>query len=146
LEKATSTYSQKIILERERTGMESAHDEISELICDLQKAAITSNQSLRRVALEPSDHFFLPSSAGYHDSRESSTPQDEQKDKLIYLPSPPRINAHSVLGQFLFDVCVPKNIEGWDVKSAGTLNGRPLGSARRQSPFGGFRCIRRSRL
>ncbi|KAF7810912.1 Alpha/Beta hydrolase fold [Senna tora] len=146
LEKATSIFSQKTIFERERTGMESMPDEISELICDLQKAAIDSNQSLRRVALGPSDHFFLPSSAGYHDGRDSGTPSDEPKEQSVCLPSPPSINAHSVLGQFLFDVCVPKNIEGWDVKSCGTLNSRPFGSARRHSTFGGLKSIRRSKL
>ncbi|KAI9127917.1 hypothetical protein K1719_000910 [Acacia pycnantha] len=145
LEKATSVYSHKMI-EMERTGMESMHDEISELICDLQKAAINSNRSLRRVASEPSDHFFLPSSAAYHDGRDSGTPQEEQKEKSICLPSPPSINAHSVLGQFLFDVCVPKNIEEWDVKSSGTVNGRPFASARGHPPFGSAKCIRRSKL
>lgn len=42
--------------------MEGMHDEISELICDLQKAAVNSNESLRRVAVEPTDQFFFPSS------------------------------------------------------------------------------------
>ncbi|KAI4298446.1 hypothetical protein L6164_032003 [Bauhinia variegata] len=146
LEKASSIYSQKMILEQEKSVMEGMQDEISELICDLQNAAINSNESFTRVAVGPSDHFFLPSSAGQHDGRDSGTPQDEQKEKPISLPSPPRISPHSVLGQFLFDVCVPKNVEGWDVKSSGTLNGRPFASAPRHSPFGGTKCIRRSKL
>ncbi|KAK7319852.1 hypothetical protein RJT34_04580 [Clitoria ternatea] len=145
LEKAASIYSQKMMLERERTGIDGTQDEISELICDLQKVAIHSNKSFRRVAVGPSDHFFLPSSAGHHSDRESATPpQDEQKEKPVCLPSFPSISAHSVLGQFLFDVCVPKNVEGWDVKFSGNLNGRPCSSAPRQSPFRGIK--RRSRL
>ncbi|QHN82377.1 hypothetical protein HN51_059007 [Arachis hypogaea] len=145
-EKAASIYSQKLILERERTHMEGSQDEISELICDLQKVAINSNKSLRRVAVGPSDHFFMPSAAGHYNDRDSGTVQDEQKEKPVFLPSSPCISAHSVLGQFLFDVCVPKNVEGWDVKFSGTPNGRLCSSAPRHSPFSGIKRIRRSRL
>ena len=145
LDKAVSVFSQRIRILGERTGTEGMHDEISELIWDLQKVAVDSNQSLRRVALGPSDHFFLPSSAEYHNDRDSSL-QDEQKERAIYLPNPPSINAHSVLGQILFDVCVPKNVEGWDIKFGGTVNGQPFASARRHSLFNGIKCNRRSRL
>nr|KYP76344.1 hypothetical protein KK1_020581 [Cajanus cajan] len=143
LEKATTIYSQKVMLERERTGIDGTHDEISELICDLQKVAINSNKSLRRVAVGPTDHFFLPR---HYSDRESVTPQDEQKEKPVSLPSLPSISAHSVLGQFLFDVCVPKNVEGWDVKFSGNLNGRSCASAPRHSPFRGTKRIGRSKL
>lgn len=146
LDKAVSVYSQRIQILGERTCAEGMHDEISELICDLQKVAVNSNQSLRRVALGPSDHFFLPSSVEDHNGRDSSSLQDEQKERSIYLPNPPSLNAHSVLGQILFDVCVPKNVEGWDIKFGGSLNGQPFASARRFSPFHGIKCNRRSRL
>lgn len=144
LEKASSVYSHKIPqLKGEIRGMES--DEMSELICDLQNAAVNSNQSLRRVAVGPSDHFFLPSSAESQDGREHPSSPD-QKERTSPLSNPPGISAHSVLGQFLFDVCVPKNVEGWDIKFHGSLNGQPLASARRHSPFPGTKFIRRSRL
>ncbi|XVE66866.1 hypothetical protein DITRI_Ditri08aG0114500 [Diplodiscus trichospermus] len=143
LEKATSVYSLKIRKLGERNGV---HDEISELICGLQKAAVNSNQSLSRVALGPSDHFFLPSSAENHNSRESGSLQDEQRERPLSLPVPPSINAHSVLGQILFDACVPKNIEGWDIRFSGSVNGQPFATARRHSPFLGIKCNRRSRL
>jgi hypothetical protein len=146
LDKAVSVYSQRIQILGERTCAEGMHDEISESICDLQKVAVNSNQSLRRVALGPSDHFFLPSSVEDHNGRDSSSLQDEQKERSIYLPNPPSLNAHSVLGQILFDVCVPKNVEGWDIKFGGSLNGQPFASARRFSPFHGIKCNRRSRL
>lgn len=148
LDKAASVFSQKIRLLGERSSMEGMHDEISDLICDLQEAAVNSNQSLRRVAQGPSDHFFLPSSAEYHSNRDSATLQDEQKERSIYLPnsSSTSINANSVLGQILFDVCVPKNVEGWDIKFGGSLNGQPFASARRNSPFHSIKCIRRSKL
>lgn len=147
LEKAGLVFSQKMRqLEDERTCMEGTHDEMSELICDLQKAAVNSNQSLRRVAVGPSDHFYLPSSAKQQNGRDSEQSPDELKDKPVHLPSPPSINAHSVLGQLLFDACVPKNVEGWDIKFCGSLNGQPFASARKNSPFHSIKNIRRSRL
>ncbi|KAL5541109.1 hypothetical protein UlMin_043395 [Ulmus minor] len=147
LEKATLVFSQKMRqLEDARACMEGTHDEISELIWDLQKAADNSNQSFRRVARGPCDHFYLPSSAEYQDGRNSESLQDERKENPVQLPSPPRISAHSVLGQLLFDACVPKNVEGWDIKFCGSLNGNPFTSARKHSPFHGIKNIRRSRL
>ena len=147
LDKAPSVYYRRILQLREGIGLDGMHDEMSELICDLQKAAVNSHQSLRRVAVEPGDHFFVPSSAEYYNSRESGPLQDETKERSIYLPNPPSISAHSVLGQILFDACVPKNVEGWDIRFSGTLNGQPIASAhRRHSPFHGIKLTRRSRL
>ncbi|XP_022746437.1 uncharacterized protein LOC111296412 [Durio zibethinus] len=143
LEKATSVYYNRIQKLGESNGM---HDEISELICGLQKAAVNSNQSLRRVALGPSDHFFLPSSAEYHNNRESGSLQDEQRERPFSLPVPQSINAHGVLGQILFDACVPKNIEGWDIRFSDSVKGEPYSSARRHSRFLGIKCKHRSRL
>ncbi|KAF5745635.1 hypothetical protein HS088_TW07G01227 [Tripterygium wilfordii] len=143
LEKASSVYLQRI--RQLGDGMEAGQDEISELVHDLQKAAVNSNQSLRRVAVGPGDHFFMPSSSEYHNGGESSSLQDEQKEKPV-LPSTPSISAHTVLGQILFDACVPKNVEGWDIRFSGSLNGQPIASARRRSPFHGIRSNRRSRL
>lgn len=145
LEKATLIYSQRIRQLGERSGIEGMHDEISELICDLQNVAVNSNQSLRRVAVGPTDHFFLPSSTEHHNGQEIGSLQDERNARSVYLPTP-SISAHSVLGQFLFDVCVPKNVEGWDVRFSGSVNGQPFASARRHSPFHKIRCNRRSRL
>lgn len=126
--------------------MEGMDDEISDIICDLQNAAISSTQSLRRVALEPSDHFFLPSSKEYQGYGDSRSSQEERKEKSPSC-SNPRISAHSVLGQILFDACVPKNIEeGWDIKFSGSLNGQPYASARIRSPLNAIKFMRRSRL
>ncbi|KAH1098983.1 hypothetical protein J1N35_015904 [Gossypium stocksii] len=142
LEKATSVYSHRIKKLGETNGM---HDEISELIFNLQKATVNSNQSLRRVAIGPSDHFFLPSSAECHNGRETNSKQDEQRERPFSLPVPPTINAHSVLGQILFDACVPKNIEGWDIRFSGCVKGQPF-SSDRESFFLGIKSSRRSRL
>ncbi|KAE8661537.1 hypothetical protein F3Y22_tig00113725pilonHSYRG00901 [Hibiscus syriacus] len=140
LEKATSIFFRRIQKLGDRNGMT---DEISELVFDLQEAAVNSNRSFRRVALGPSDHFFLPSSAGYHHNKESESVQDEQRESLISIPAPPSISAHGVLGQILFDACVPKNIEGWDIRFSGPVKGV---SSRRHSLFPGIKCNRRSRL
>lgn len=144
LEKAAFIYVRRIQrLDRERMGLEGACNKISESVNNLRKAAESSNQSLRRVAMGPSDHFFLPSSLEYHESKGVSSLQDEQKERLIHLQNPPRINAHGVLGKILFDVCVPKNIEDWDIRPAGSLDRQIIRSSR---PFNPIKCIRRSRL
>ncbi|XP_059647772.1 uncharacterized protein LOC132294067 [Cornus florida] len=138
LEQAVSVYSQKIKQLGERAGMEGMHDdEIAELICNLQNVAGNSNQSFRRVARGPDDHFFLPSSSDYNHGGEIVPSQGEQKERTVNLANPPSINAHSILGQILFDACVPKNIEGWDIKFSG---------GRKHSTLKAIKCIRRSRL
>ncbi|KAG2298135.1 hypothetical protein Bca4012_009341 [Brassica carinata] len=147
LEKAISVHLQKLrqLGERART-----HDEISELICDLQKVAVNSNQSLKRVATGPSDHFFLPSSAPYQsNNNDPSSSQEDQRERSSFRPlQPTNINAHSVLGQFLFDSCVPKNIEGWDIRFGGCLNGQPYAtsSSRKKSNLGFKKRFLRSKL
>lgn len=132
--------------------MQSAQDEIfdNEPMSSLRKAAGGSN-GFRGVTLASSDHFFTPGSMEYDGGRDVGPMQDERKEGLIHLPNPPTptMNAHGVLGQILFDVCVPKTVEDWDIKSSsGSLNGnrRSLASRRRHAPFNPIKCIRRSRL
>lgn len=143
LNKASVIYSQRMQqLSRERPSVESSCDKISLL----HKAEVSSNQSLRRVVIDPNDRFSLPSSEEHDEIKDMGPVQDNQKDKLIHLQDQPSISAHSVLGQILFDVCVPKNIEDWDIKSVGSLPRHTFGSSRRHSPFNPMKCIRRSRL
>ncbi|KAK6135680.1 hypothetical protein DH2020_030583 [Rehmannia glutinosa] len=143
LEQAISIFTEKIQKLGEKSCIDDMHDEIS-LICDLQNAAVDSNQSFRRVAVGPNDHFFLPSSSEHANSREIGSIQQERKERLPHRSSPPCMSANSVLGQTLFDVCVPKNVEGWDIKFSGSLNGEPFASVRKRSLFGGIK--HRSRL
>ncbi|KAL0365419.1 UNVERIFIED_CONTAM: hypothetical protein Sangu_0639500 [Sesamum angustifolium] len=143
LEQAVSIFSEKIQKLAKKSHMDDMHDEISELICDLQNAAVDSNQSFRRVAVGPNDHFFLPSSSEYQDRKEFGSVPEDSKERSPHRPSP-CMSANSVLGQILFDVCVPKNVEGWDIKFSGSFNGEPFASVRRRSPFGGIK--HRSRL
>ncbi|XP_042007110.1 uncharacterized protein LOC121755790 [Salvia splendens] len=141
LEQAVSIFSAKLQKLGERSHMD---DGISDLIYDLQNAAVDSNQSFRRVALRPNDHFFLPSSSGYQNSREFGSTAQEPRDRLPHRSSPPCLSANSVLGQALFDACVPKNVGGWDIKFSGSLNGEPFASVRRRSPLRNMK--HRSRL
>lgn len=145
LDHSVSVFNQKLQALGERSGMEGMHDKICELICDLQNAAVDSNQSLRRVAISPNDHFFLPSSAEYQTTKESGSLQDIQKErKTVHLASPPSLSPHSVLGQVLFDACVPKNVEGWDIKFE---NRQPFAaSARKRPSLNALKRMRRSRL
>ncbi|KAL3514496.1 hypothetical protein ACH5RR_027213 [Cinchona calisaya] len=147
LVKAAVSYSKQIRqLEGEKMGLEGTHDEISEPFGNLRKAAASSQQSFQRIALELNDHFFMPSSVEYHEGRHVGSVQDERKERYIPLSSPPSMNAHGVLGQVLFDVCVPKNVENWDVRLPTSSTRLSFASARRHSPFNPMKCIRRSRL
>ncbi|KAK3231432.1 hypothetical protein Dsin_003313 [Dipteronia sinensis] len=146
LGKSAAVYSQRIQrLEGERMGLEGTNDEIHP-IDGMRKAAASPTHSFRGTPLVPSDHFFMPSSLEYYDGRDVGSVQDQHKEELIHLHTPPTISAHGVLGQILFDVCVPKNVEGWDIRSSDSLNGRSYMSTRRHSPFNPIKCIRRSRL
>lgn len=122
----------------ETMGMAGPSNRICESVCCLHKAAVCSNESLRRVAIDPKDHFFLPSSTEYHETKDGGSLANEQRGGSFQMRNPPTVNADGVLGQILFDVCVPKNIEGWDIK--------PVASSRRRGPFNPIKCLRRSRL
>ncbi|CAD5180710.1 unnamed protein product [Musa acuminata subsp. malaccensis] len=136
--KAAMIYAQRRL---QSQGLEGPS--ISESVCNLHKAAASSSESLRRVATDPSDHFFLPSSMECEDKKDTNL----QKGELFHTQNMPSINAHGVLGQILFDICVPKNIEGWDIKPSTSLNGRQtFAVARRHGLFYPMKCIRRSRL
>ncbi|XVF64018.1 hypothetical protein PTKIN_Ptkin09bG0133800 [Pterospermum kingtungense] len=147
LGKAAALYSRRVQqLESERMGSAGAHDEISEPTSNISRTALSPNQSFQGTPVVQSDHFFLPSSIEYHEDRDFGSVQDEQKEGLIRLPHPPSINVHGVLGQILFDVCVPENVEDWDMKSLASSSRRIYTSQRRNSHFNPIKYIRRSRL
>ncbi|XP_052203226.1 uncharacterized protein LOC127808693 isoform X2 [Diospyros lotus] len=152
LGKAAVIYSHRIRqLEGEGMGFEGTQNEITEPFFKLKRAATNSNK-IQRVALEVNDPFLAPSSQEYHEDRAIGSVQDENKEGLIHMPSSPGINAHGVLGQILFDVCVPKNVEDWDIRSSPSLKGPPFGASRWHFPpnpikcRNAIKCIRRSRL
>uniref|UniRef100_A0A803NNI2 RNase H type-1 domain-containing protein n=1 Tax=Cannabis sativa TaxID=3483 RepID=A0A803NNI2_CANSA len=115
LRKSAGIYSQRIKrLEGEKLGnVEVTHDETVEPIPTLTKTAASSN-SFQGISLAAGDNLYLPSSVEYYEGRDVGSMQDEHRQEgLIHLPNPPTsINVHGVLGQILFDVCVPNNIEG----------------------------------
>lgn len=144
LQKASTLYSQRT----NKRGEEGSHDEISEPLGDLRKTAATSNDIFKRFSVETAGPSVVPSSFEYHEGKAVGSIQDEPKTGLIHLPTPPRINANGVLGQILFDVCVPQNIEEWDVgQSSTSIIRSPFPSTRRHGMhFNPIKCIRRSRL
>ncbi|XP_051150961.1 uncharacterized protein LOC127265271 [Andrographis paniculata] len=149
LRKASNVYSQRIRqLEGEKMGVEGStrDDEISDPFGSLKKAVAKSDQSFQRIALDLNDHFLVPSSVDYHEDRAVGSIQDEHRERYIPISSPPKINAHGVLGQFLFEACVPKNVEDWDLSLSHSLRRGPFASNRRNSHFNPIKCILRSRL
>ncbi|CAN6478489.1 unnamed protein product [Victoria cruziana] len=116
----------------------------------LVKSAFVYSQRNRHphggTSVGPSDHFFLPSSMEFLDAKGLGPEQDEHRENVSPLPNPPSINPHGVLGKILFDVCVPKNIEGWDVKHMDLLPRRVFSSANANAHFNPLKCIRRSKL
>lgn len=146
LGKAAAVHSRRFKrVDVERLGAEARDDEIIEPLNNLRKAAAGSN-GYKGTSLALGDQSLLPSSMEYYEGRDVGTLQDGCREGVIHLPNPPSINAHGVLGQILFDVCVPKNVEGWDIGLSDSLKGRPFTSSRRHTHFNPIKCIRRSRL
>ncbi|XP_028802942.1 uncharacterized protein LOC114758088 [Neltuma alba] len=137
LGKAAAIYiSRKRPTGDEGLGKKGTGDEISYPISNFRKAAMTST-SFQGFAVASDD--LLSGSMNYYEGKGVGSVSDERKESLIHLPSRPGINAYGVLGQALFDICVPKNVEDWDIKS----NSR---NTRRHGSFNPIKCIRRSRL
>ncbi|GAB4839373.1 hypothetical protein Ancab_028898 [Ancistrocladus abbreviatus] len=145
LRKASALYSQRIQQHvGKKIGLQREQNKIFEPLGHLRKEAASSNDSFRKFSSELEDHFFAPSSVECDKDRASV--QGEHKEGLMHVPSPPNINAHGVLGQILFDVCVPKNVEGWDMMPSSSSSGFLLPPTRRHVHFNPIKCIRRSRL
>ncbi|CAM8998615.1 unnamed protein product [Rhodiola kirilowii] len=141
LTNAAMVYSQRIQrLEAEKISSDgSSHGKMSESLFNLRRSAMDSTTSFQNITLSSSNQLHLPNSMEYYIGGGASV-HDGQKEGLIHLPSTPSINANGILGQILFDVCIPKDIEGWDMRPTSSL------SARRHSAFNPIKCIRRSRL
>ncbi|TVU12083.1 hypothetical protein EJB05_45710 [Eragrostis curvula] len=143
MEKALVTFCHRSQLNDKIATGEQEY-KIAHSVCSLHNAAASSNESLRRVANSPSDHFFLPSSKDHNESRDPDSLIEEQRRHISH---PPYMEPQGVLGQILFDVCVPTNVEGWDIKQTVSPNGRPsLTSSRQLGPFNPIKYFRRSRL
>ncbi|KAH7654617.1 alpha/beta-Hydrolases protein [Dioscorea alata] len=114
---------------------------------DLGTVAMGSNETLRQVAVSPSDHLSLSGLMGFDDTEMLDQTHHRQKSDSPCRQNSPGSSPNGVLGQILFEACIPKNIEGWDIKPGMSLNKRQtFPSSRRYNPFNPIKCIRRSRL
>ncbi|KAK8705611.1 hypothetical protein V6N13_049209 [Hibiscus sabdariffa] len=136
LGKAAALYSRNIQqFEGERIEPAGAQDDISESISNISKIALSPNKSFQGTLVQ-SDNFLLPSSIEYYEGRDFGSVQDQHKEGLIPLPNPPSINLHGVLGQMLFDACVPKNVEEACSMEEGMLcKGLPANFSKTHSPL-----------
>nr|CAB3492016.1 unnamed protein product [Digitaria exilis] len=137
LMKASALYMSR----REQNGYEvdtSEHRDMPPSTSNHQRTAASSNNRLRRAPIDPTDEFLLPSSMEYHESSERPTPG------LFNMPSVESLSLHGVLGHVLYDVCVPKNVEGWDLKPSASRHTHAV--ANRHGSFNPMKCVRRSRL
>ncbi|OQU83838.1 hypothetical protein SORBI_3005G187200 [Sorghum bicolor] len=141
LKKASVLYMSRRQLNGYDVGT-SEHSDTPPSTSNLPRTAASSVGSrLRRAPIDPTDQFFLPSSMEYHESSEGPQPE------LFNMPSLESLSLHGVLGQVLYDVCVPKNVEGWDLKPSASMNGRHIHTAAsRHGSFNPMKCVRRSRL
>ncbi|GMH04046.1 hypothetical protein Nepgr_005885 [Nepenthes gracilis] len=147
LGKASALYSQRIQqLDGEKMGLDGTHDEILGPLGCMRKAAASSSDGSQRFSVGLGYNSLAPNSLECHEGRGVGSFQEEGKSGLIDLPNPPSINAHGVLGQILFDVCVPEDVEGWDITPSSPSSGLPLCPTRRHAHFNPIRCIRRARL
>ncbi|CAE6221197.1 unnamed protein product [Arabidopsis arenosa] len=141
LSKAASVYLQKTrSLDREAMKETQCDDEITGPIQSLGQSTSGVNRSFNGTPLVTTDHFFVPTTVGYYVGRDGGYVQDEHKQDLIRLSNTQTddsVKPNGVLGQILFDVYIPKNVEDWDIKLSET------GRSRRRP---GKRFIRRSRL
>ncbi|XP_054790117.1 uncharacterized protein LOC129299088 [Prosopis cineraria] len=143
LGKAATIYiSRKRPVEDKRLGIEGAKDGILHPINNFRKAATTST-SFQGFAVASDD--WLSGSMNYYEGKRVGSVPDERKEGLIHLRARPSINAYGVLGQALFDICVPENVEDWDIRS-NSKNARSFAGTRRHGSFNPIKCIWRSRL
>ncbi|CAA0830256.1 Protein of unknown function DUF829- transmembrane 53 [Striga hermonthica] len=149
LGKAADIYSHKIRqLEGEKVGHEGLHDQIPNPFGSLTKATAESSQGFPRSEVNSEGRFFVPFSLEYHEDRVGSVHDEHVEQRYVPLTGPAQINMHGILGHFLFDVCIPKNVEDWDIRASPmTLRRGLFASGRRNSHFNPIiKCIRRSRL
>lgn len=156
LGKASVIYSRRIRRhDKEEIGLDGKRDKVPESLGHLGDAALSSSQTFQqRAALELNDHFFVPNYSQYHGDEVVGSAPDEYRDFYIPLTKPPVINVHGILGQALFDLCVPEDVDDWDIKPPSFLKHSPfdpftahaIQSSDRISPFDPIKCIRRSKL
>ncbi|XP_023772287.1 uncharacterized protein LOC111920956 isoform X1 [Lactuca sativa] len=141
LAKAVSIYSQK----NEQGGGPSNGSTSSEPQHHLREAVSSSNQyhSLHRVALDLNGQFVVPAGlvAEYHEGRDLSSINDAPEERFITRSDLSTINAHGISSKIMFDECVPKYVEDWDLRLSSSFS-----SSSKHSHFNPIKCTQRSRL
>ena len=112
---------------------------------DVRKAASPSS-SFQEPALAPSNHLFFSSMIDGFDYRGIGSKHDEDMEGAMRLSNSPRTVPRGANGQILYDVCVPKNVEDWDIESSSSSNGVLRAHTRRHTSFNPIKLMRRSRL
>lgn len=141
LVKAISIYATRLQqLKSINNSLGPVHIDISEPLSHFRETISSTNQhpNSKRMALDLNDHVIRPCSMEHQHVREEESVQDEIKECLTSRAAMLEVNAYGTLGQTMFDVCVPKNMEDWDLRS--------FASKRTYSCFFSVKCIRRSKL
>ncbi|XP_017243092.1 uncharacterized protein LOC108215211 isoform X2 [Daucus carota subsp. sativus] len=118
LGKAAVLYSKRIRrIDKEKIVLDGKEDDVAPSPGHLENAAMSSSQTIhRRVALELNDHLFVPISSQCHGDEAIDSVHDEYKESYVPITKPPVIKAHGILGQALFGLCVPEDVDDWHIK------------------------------
>nr|XP_043638665.1 uncharacterized protein LOC122609787 [Erigeron canadensis] len=141
LTKAASLYTTRLQqLKSQNNGIQLGHNKIPDPLSHLREAISASDMQpkSKKMALDRKDHLIMSGSMEYDQVREVGSVQDEFKESVIRPSALSTMKAYGILGQILFDVCVPKNVEDWDL--------RPLDSNQKNSHFDAVKCIHISKL
>lgn len=131
LAKAASIYSTRI------QQLKSINNEASEPVHHLEEALVSGSnhhENSKRMARGLNQQLMVPRSMAYDQVREMGSVQDEEDEEGFILGSMMN-SGDGIVGEIMFDVCVPKNVEYWDLRSFG-----------RHSNFNSIKCIRRSKM
>ncbi|KAL9250487.1 hypothetical protein AKJ16_DCAP07548 [Drosera capensis] len=144
LKSAFSVYSQKIQQhERANAVPDRAYDTF---LSPQMEAAACSNDGLRKLSVESDGLFLSSGSLGCHDSSASNSLDSSPKEGLLHLLDAPKVTAHGDLNKILFDIYVPKDIEGSAIISPRRLEATSLPPAKRRVILNPIRSIPRARL
>ncbi|KAK4770533.1 hypothetical protein SAY87_031065 [Trapa incisa] len=149
LGKAASTYSQRhSLVEHENMGFEGVGNTISNPILNPTRAAAPPGHRSDGLTLALSDQFLVPTlvDSYYGCGVDFGSVQDNHQEGVAHMPIGPSINVHGVLGQSLFDVCIPKDVDDWDIKQSYYTGRHSFISTRRHGKFNPVKCVLRSRL
>lgn len=145
LSKAAGVYCQRTRPNEEVTAVDKMNCDSCNTTPDVRKAASPSS-SFRDSALAPNDHLLFSSAMDGFDYRIIESMRDEHMEGVMRLSNSPSTIPHGVLGQILYDACVPKNVEDWDIGSSSSSKGVLREHTRRHTSFNPIKLMRRSRL